>query len=128
MRMTASTGNYQLFVGRNIFKCIYQIMQPLFWNNSCKEQNIFIFLQSVFLFNAVYLFMFRAYNTIRNIAGFPSVFFLEIIFHVLRQNNQFVRMLCRHFFSESQYLRCKITPFRSLPVQSVYGCHNSHTK
>ena len=121
--MTYSSGNYKFFISIRLHKCVYQIMQSFFRNNSCKKQYISVFFKTVFFCDYIgFLFILNIYS-VRYENRFSAVSFFEIVTRSLRQYNKFICIFRRRFFAEFEKFRGKSAPFGSLPIKSVY-CRN----
>ena len=51
LRMAAAARNHQFFIRLDLFKRMQQIMQSLFRYNSCQEQDISVFFQTILCLN-----------------------------------------------------------------------------
>ena len=123
-RIGGATGNDQLLIRIELAECVDQIVHAFFGNNTAKEQNVIILVQTIFAGNLLCRKQLFAFHAVGDELGFAPIRILEVFLHVPAEHYHLVRALSRGTFAEFQICRGKSAPFSTLPVKTM-NCSDS---
>ena len=103
-------------------------MHAFFWNDTTKEQDVVILVQTIFAGDFLCRSQLFAFYAVGDEPGITPIRVLEVFLHVPAEHNDLVRALGRGTFAELQIRGGEPSPLGTLPVEAMDSGNGTNSR